>query len=332
MKQSIYTFNFLAALIIIVCVGCIKNNDYEFTYETIVTENPTNLENINSIYDDYNSDLPYDYAYGPGITFSSNRNTNGANFDLVFKFLVGTYHSRDDVFNFSYSSTNDVSDQITKLNAIESSSNELGPYSYFGNGNDYLFFADDSLGHFDIKYIATQGRDLTDVNTKHAMSLFNSEFDDYYPTLSGDKIYFCSNREDEVFNIYSSEFSNEMIEPDNEETFNVDVVQNSTLSSGGNDKCPFIFTPSGDKKIMLFTSDRPGGYGGFDLYYSKEENDAWSEPVNLGEKINTASDEYRPIAISFELTYETNEVVIIFSSNRDGGQGGFDLYTARYQF
>jgi len=87
MKQSIYTFNFLAALIIIVCVGCIKNNDYEFTYETIVTENPTNLENINSIYDDYNSDLPYDYAYGPGITFSSNRNTNGANFDLVFNFF-----------------------------------------------------------------------------------------------------------------------------------------------------------------------------------------------------------------------------------------------------
>ena len=72
---------------------------------------------------------------------------------------------------------------------------------------------------------------------------------------------------------------------------------------------------------MVFTSDREGGYGGFDLYYSLFTNGQWTTPVNFGEKINSANDEYRPITFSFN-----NIDMMIFSSNRPGGKGGFDLY------
>jgi hypothetical protein len=74
---------------------------------------------------------------------------------------------------------------------------------------------------------------------------------------------------------------------------------------------------------IVFTSNRPGGYGGFDLYYSVYSNGQWGKPVNFGNKINTAYDEYRPIATSID-GFDNN--FMIFSSNRPGGKGGFDLY------
>ena len=74
---------------------------------------------------------------------------------------------------------------------------------------------------------------------------------------------------------------------------------------------------------MVFTSDRPGGFGGFDLYYSLFRNGKWNSPVNFGPKINTSSDEYRPL-LGFYSGFEN--IYLIFSSDRPGGLGGFDLY------
>jgi Tol biopolymer transport system component len=47
---------------------------------------------------------------------------------------------------------------------------------------------------------------------------------------------------------------------------------------------PFI---SNDGSYMLFESDRPGGFGGTDIYISLKKNDAWTTPINLGPAINT---------------------------------------------
>jgi len=74
---------------------------------------------------------------------------------------------------------------------------------------------------------------------------------------------------------------------------------------------------------MVFASNRAGGFGGYDLYYSRWENEQWSTPINFGEKINTSSDEFRPI-VREEWEFEND--IMIFSSDRQGGAGGFDLY------
>ena len=42
-----------------------------------------------------------------------------------------------------------------------------------------------------------------------------------------------------------------------------------------------------DEKYMIISSDRPGGYGDGDLYISFNENGSWTEPVNMGPRINT---------------------------------------------
>jgi hypothetical protein len=62
---------------------------------------------------------------------------------------------------------------------------------------------------------------------------------------------------------------------------------------------------------------------GFDLYYSLFTDGTWSVPVNFSEEINSAYDEYRPVTIHND-AFANN--LMIFSSNRPGGKGGFDLY------
>jgi hypothetical protein len=75
--------------------------------------------------------------------------------------------------------------------------------------------------------------------------------------------------------------------------------------------------------MMVFISDRPGGQGGEDIYYSEYIDGKWSAPINVGPRINTASNEYRPILPDLS---NFNYRLMIFSSNRPGGKGGYDLY------
>jgi hypothetical protein len=90
------------------------------------------------------------------------------------------------------------------------------------------------------------------------------------------------------------------------------------VCSTGNDKCPYVY-----KKMMVFASDMAGGMGGFDLYYSVFKNGKWSSPINFGPKVNTSYNEYRPI-IGSNSSFTNN--FMIFSSDRPGGKGGYDLY------
>lgn len=74
---------------------------------------------------------------------------------------------------------------------------------------------------------------------------------------------------------------------------------------------------SADGKTLVFTSDMPGGYGGFDLWVSYFDN-TWSKPENLGPKINSSNNEVFPTLQGDQL---------FFSSNRNGGIGGLDIYS-----
>ncbi|MCY1636634.1 OmpA family protein [Marinifilum sp. D737] len=76
---------------------------------------------------------------------------------------------------------------------------------------------------------------------------------------------------------------------------------------------------NGDK--LYFSSDMPGGYGGTDIYVSKRVNGKWSEPVNLGEDINTSGDEMFP--------YIYKDSTLYFSSNSKSGLGGLDIYVSK---
>jgi len=313
------------------CIGIFNNDDYDFTYETIVTELPVNLENINSSFDDYNSDLPYP-GFRHGIYFSTNRNSSGNNFDIIHKSMDISYHKKDDVLNISYVSNDNsyykYANQV--LETINSDFDEFGPFYFAGDdAYEYFFYANNESGDFDIKYASSKKSDFGTYNAKEkinepeSFSSINSEYDDLYPCIYNENknLVFCSNREMGIFNIYESSFVEEAINPNYQSASSPDIVKNDVLSSDFNDKCPFIFG-----NVMVFTSDREGGYGGFDLYFSQYLDGVWSQPQNLGDKINSEYDEYRPIIVAF---FELDVTMLIFSSNRPGGQGGFDLYAVR---
>lgn len=71
-------------------------------------------------------------------------------------------------------------------------------------------------------------------------------------------------------------------------------------------------------QVVYFVSDRPGGYGGTDIYETRKEEESWSVPRNLGSKVNTAGNEMFP-------TYGADGK-LRFSSNGHFGLGGLDIY------
>ncbi len=77
-------------------------------------------------------------------------------------------------------------------------------------------------------------------------------------------------------------------------------------------------SPNG--RMLFFVSNRPGGMGGMDIWYSVRGNDGrWGRPVNPGKAINTAGDEFSPF-IYF------NGKTLYFSSNGRESFGGHDIY------
>ncbi len=89
---------------------------------------------------------------------------------------------------------------------------------------------------------------------------------------------------------------------------------------GYSQKAP-AFNADGSK--IYFTSNMPGGLGGFDIWETNLVNNQWSAPKNLGNLLNTASNEINPY-----ISQSKTDNKIYFASDRDGGFGGFDLYSA----
>lgn len=74
---------------------------------------------------------------------------------------------------------------------------------------------------------------------------------------------------------------------------------------------------SADGRTLYFASDRPGGFGGSDIWRSQDNGTGWSEPENLGPTINTPGNELFPTI---------NGDVLYFSSTAHTNMGGLDIF------
>ena len=80
---------------------------------------------------------------------------------------------------------------------------------------------------------------------------------------------------------------------------------------------------SADGKVLYFSSDMNGGYGGKDIWYIKKiQRDEWSEPINLGDEINTSGNELFP--------FIHQDGSLYFSSDGHVGMGGLDIFKATF--
>lgn len=130
-------------------------------------------------------------------------------------------------------------------------------------------------------------------------SAVNSESSDMHPSITSSGVWVASDRRgglgrSDIYRIGPAGEIEHLGPPVNDE-----------LSQ------PDLWVSPDETWMILVITDRPGGYGGDDLYASRLEDGVWSEPVNLGPEINTADYEYGPWVTA-------DGEHLLFTSHRDG--------------
>jgi len=262
---------------------------YGYKYgEGTFPDHPVNFKEMNTEYDDYNVSAPTLGESVP-LCFSSNRNSRGGNFDLIYKPFSIVFSkttgelnigAENEVYGEWLQNNSTLENGIRKVN---STYDELGPFLVFRDlmvTEDYdryysyfLLYANNENGDLDIRF--THNTISKDWEEPLAVDFLNSEANDAYPTFNGNgsSIYFCSDRQGN-FDIYKAitDPEKETLDILKEDTLLIE--KDSILSSAGDDKCPYIahsntlyYGSDISNNLLVFASNREGGYGGYDLYY-----------------------------------------------------------------
>lgn len=85
-------------------------------------------------------------------------------------------------------------------------------------------------------------------------------------------------------------------------------------------------TIDAEGNTMYFSSNMPGGYGGYDLYKMEKVNGIWGKPKNLGQDVNSKYDEILPF-----IRQDENKKVLYFTNDSPEGFGGWDIYQCSYE-
>lgn len=324
MKKHITFFLVLSVVLILTNSSSCGDDDPKVKYEYgFFADSTINLMELNSAYDDLNMALPQITMSLP-IIFASNRNSDGGNYDLVTGVFSYIFNQIDGSFDLQTEMYN--SDFFDFLeNAANTDGNEFGPSRIFNglDGKEYLFCASESSeGDLNLKYMnyyPSGGNTPPIGNTMSDINVLNSPANEAYLSFSWDfsKVYYSTDRNGDYDIFENPVEATGGFEAWLESDYSSGVKTDS-VNSTANDKCPYVFD-----NVMVFASDRPGGMGGYDLYISYYSNDKWSRAINMGPDINTEYNEYRPL-ISFASGFINN--FLLFSSDRPGGRGGYDLY------
>jgi hypothetical protein len=324
--------------------------DVHCTYDTIrLPKTPLNLTIVNSPYDDWNCGIPWEeFTPGMAFLFSSNRTTQGKTFDLVpHNFWIKGAGNLDIMgsagdslsITDNFSGLDEKTAQMRQIaRRVRTSQDELGPLFLPTQGHDdteawsggLAYSRGDSVNH-DLRLLSARTAPFEFLDdtlwaqgvVDSALTAFNTEADEGYLAYSDSvrAVLFHSNREGR-YHIYQASIPDSVAVLDwltsrlaSAEVTRVDAL----MGTDGEERCPSLH---GD--TLLFVSDRSGGQGGLDIYRSVWDGKQWSKPINLGAAVNSISDEYRPVLLSFG-----EGPGILFSSDRSGGQGGFDLYLVK---
>ncbi|GAB4203776.1 MAG: OmpA family protein [Bacteroidia bacterium] len=136
-----------------------------------------------------------------------------------------------------------------------------------------------------------------------------------YLTKDGQKLYFTSESENGIggLDIYVSRKN-----PDG--TWSAPENLGSPINTEYDEEAPFL---SEDEKTLYFASNGHPGYGNYDIFKSEWKDNRWSEPVNLGQPINSFGQDIFYIE-------DNQQTEIYFSSYRKGGYGDMDIYKILY--
>lgn len=241
------------------------------------------------------------------------------NIFIVLIAIVNTLSAQQTLFNQDAVRNS----QVSPYHAINSAHLNFSPVIY---GDGLVFIGNKEKGevydeeineaYFELKYFSLNSESASISDFSPALNVDNVHKGPCSFSQQDRIIYYTKERRfrdgrDAVLRILKAyKDENDWI-PDGEFPFNSDDFSNMH---------PAV---SPDGSYMIFSSNREGGIGGYDLYISKYENGYWKEPENLGSAINSFGDE------SFPFIHENGS--LIFSSDGRGGMGELDLFVTKIE-
>lgn len=151
---------------------------------------------------------------------------------------------------------------------------------------------------------------------KNLGRMVNTEDNDYFPGITADEkmlifTRLVNGRDEEFYRCFKADSTYTLAQ-------NMGYPINTERNEG-------TVSLSADGQYIFYTAcNRPGARGSCDIYLSKLDGDTWSEPINLGAPVNTASWESQP-SLSFDGR------TLYFSSNRPGGFGEYDIWYTTFR-
>lgn len=153
------------------------------------------------------------------------------------------------------------------------------------------------------------------------IDLGDTAYNYFHPAISSDELtlYFSSNRPggEGDYDLWKATRSSV------DEPFGNVVNLGKQINTEGKEEFPTLRSDT----RLYFSSDGLPGLGGFDLFYTEFVDGEWSEPQNLMYPINSPYDEIGIVFNHAEVENIAAEESGYFSSNREGGTGGDDLYS-----
>lgn len=146
---------------------------------------------------------------------------------------------------------------------------------------------------------------------------YNTVYHDVISDFSKDGSIVYYTQSQDMFFDYGELFMNNFLEGETSKPFKLPNPINSYDWEGD----AYFFNDN----IVVFSSDRKGGYGGKDLYIARKNKEGnWSKAYNLGKRVNSPYDETTPYLAKDGRT-------LYFSSNNTNSMGGFDIFKSTFQ-
>lgn len=233
---------------------------------------------------------------------------------IILSFIIASSISGQDYSVFDFDITAFESCEVTNFKLVNTKRHEFAPV-LFGDGIAYVTELkekkDGKTGtYFDLKFTHF----TKDINIPFSEQIHsNGHLGPIAFTSDQRVVYYTKNEESKKgkdgkyhMKLHRSSYSRREWKPKTPFRYNSDdySILHPSISSNG--------------KILIFSSNMPGGLGGYDLYMCHASGRGWKKPINLGPNVNSEKNEV------FPFIYENHWV--IYASDGKEGYGALDLY------
>ena len=252
------------------------------------------------------------FIHGNKLIFSSTR-TGGKLYEWNNKSYLDLYEADID----KYGELQNIKPFSEALNSKKHESNAVitkdGNTIYFTRNNLLKSFKNNKVNNLKIYKGRRVDNEWTNIKE---LPFNNSEYSVEHPVLNSDEtqLYFSSDMPGTL-----GSFDLFVVAINDDGTYGEPKNLGSEINTEHREQFPVI-----SNDTLYFSSDGHTGFGGLDIFKSIISNNGFSRPVNLNIPINSSLDD-------FGLIKSDDLGLGYFSSNREGGEGGDDIYKVKFK-